>query len=244
MRGAEDDFGVPPYLGLNFGKQSAEFISGLHDRAEQSFGQAKRPDELLIIFARLCIDEPRRCRVGVFVRADARELVRKIFGDHQKPCDARKPSLHQVVGELIDGIEGLKLDARAFIQFFEGHFGVYRLDGLLGPAVAVGVAGAHFLFSFEEHIVDRPGVDRKALDLRMLCKRRPDARFHMGKERVDIPNEMPVLFLHAVGKAIDFLRFKLPLFFVADDVPAARSADVDRKKVFHVLCLPYRLILL
>ena len=178
------------------------------------------------------------------MRADARELVGKIFGDHQKSGDAGKPSLPHVVGKLIDGIEGLELDARAFIQRFERYFGVHRIDGVFRAPVAIGVAGAHFLFPFEEHIVDRPGVDRKALDLRMLCKRRLDACFDVGKERVDIPNKMPLFFLHAVGEAVDFLCYELPFFFVADDVPAARSADVDRKKVFHALCLPYRLILL
>ena len=78
----------------------------------------------------------------------------------------------------------------------------------------------------------------------MLLKRRPDARFDVGKERVDIPHEMPPLFLHAVGEAVDFLRYELAAFFVADDMPAARSADINCKIIFHILLLPYLLTLL
>ena len=106
-------------------------------------------------------------------------------------------------------------------------------DGVLGPAVAVGIAGAHFLFPFEQHIVDRPGVDRKAFDRGMPFKCRLDARLDMGKERVDIPHEMLIFFLDAVGEAVDFLRDELPVLFVADDVPTAGCTDVDRKIVLH-----------
>ena len=167
------------------------------------------------------------------MRTDTREFIREIFGDHQKAGDSLEPSLHEIIRELIDRVKGLELDARAFVQPFKGDLFMDCFDGVLGPAVAVGIAGAHFLFPFKKYIVDRPGVDRKALDLRMFLKRRSDARFYVRKERVDIPHEMPVFFLDAVGEAVDFLRDELPVLFVADDVPTAGCTDVDRKIVLH-----------
>ena len=109
------------------------------------------------------------------------------------------------------------------------HFGNDRLR----PAVPVGIHWTDFFVPPQQHIVHAPGVNRQADDLRKLRLRRRNARFHMGEQRVHIPDKMSVLLLHAVRKAVDLFRFQRPVLPPAHNVPPGGCADVDGKITLH-----------
>ena len=55
----------------------------------------------------------------------------------------------------------------------------------------------------------------------------------MGKQRVNIPDEMATPLLYAVGEAVDLFGLDFTIFVPAYNVPPGGCADVDSKEVFH-----------
>ena len=112
---------------------------------------------------------------------------------------------------------------------------MYFGDNSFRPAVPVGVDGVHGLPVLQQNIVHAPGVDGEADDAgkRGFCHR--NALFYMLKQPIDVPHKMSVPFGDTVGKPVDLFRFDFPVLQPAYNVPPGGGADVDGKKVFHML---------
>ena len=133
---------------------------------------------------------------------------------------------------MINAVEGLELDAGALVKLFKGQDAVYFGNDRLRPAVAVSVDRVEGLTVFQQHIVHRPCVDGKALDIRIFCKGFPDALLHVGKQAVDVPFQMTVHPLDAVGKTVHFLGAENTVLHPSYNVPPAGRTNVDGKIVF------------
>ena len=105
-------------------------------------------------------------------------------------------------------------------------------DDRLGPAVPVGVDRVEGLAVFQQHIINGPCINGKALDGRILCKGFPDAVLHIGEQAVDVPFQMTVYPLDAVGEPIHFLGAENAVLHPSDNVPPAGCTNVDGKIVF------------
>ena len=116
-----------------------------------------------------------------------------------------------------------------------------RLVDGLGPVVPVGIAGPDLLVPPEQQVVAAPGVHGEALDASEARQGPVDAGFHVAQQGVQVPDQVAVLFGHAVGKAVDLLGFQLAVLQPAHDVPAGGGADVNGQTVLHQAPLPSRL---
>ena len=191
---------------------------------------------LAVELARLGIYQSRRRRVGVFLFLYARELIRKVFGYHEKVCNFIKPTLCLIRIQLVYSIERLELYARTRIQFFKGHTPVHFVHYIRSPVVAVGIYGPPFAVLAYEHIVATPGIYCNACNLRVLSEGNLYALPDACKQSVYIPYEVTALFLYAVGETVHFLSLYFAVLFPADYVSAGRRAYIYRKKIFHDLC--------
>ena len=200
---------------------------------EQMLRQAERLDDGGIVFAGLGGDHAAGGGVGVLVSFHAAELPEQILRHHQKVRHAVQPAGLLVRIELINGVEGLELDAGLPIQAGKADLLMYLRDHRFCTAVPVGVAGEELLVAPEQHIVHAPGVDGQAFDRPEALPRFSDAGLHMSGQRLDIPGQMAVQLGYAVWKAIDFFGFQFSVFRPAYDVAAGGGADVDGKIAFQ-----------
>jgi len=136
----------------------------------------------------------------------------------------------RVLVELVNAVEGLKLNARAAVQLGEGHMLMHLVNHRLRALVAVGVAGEKRRAVLQQDVIHRPSVDGQAVDVRILRKRRLQSRLDVLENALDVPDEMPVFALHSVREAVDFIRLERAVRLDADDVPPGRCADVNRQK--------------
>ena len=124
------------------------------------------------------------------------------------------------------------MDAGALVKLRKGQNAVDFGDHGLCPVVPVGVDRVEGLTVFQQHIVHRPCVDGKALDGRELCKGFPDALLHVGKQAVDVPFQMTVHPLDAIGKTVHFLGAENAVLHPSHNVPPAGRTNVDGKIIF------------
>ena len=124
------------------------------------------------------------------------------------------------------------MDAGALVKLRKGQNAVDFGDDRLCPVVPVGVDRGEGLTVFQQHIVHRPCVDGKALDIRIFCKGFPDALLHVGKQAVDVPFQMTVHPLDAIGKTVHFLGAENTVLHPSYNVPPAGRTNVDGKIIF------------
>ena len=211
MGGAEDDLDA-----LVRPDQRPRLLKGL----EQALRQVQGFDDFAVVFAGLRADHAAGGGIGVFMAFDAAEPVHQVFRDHQKIRRLLEASGQLIRVQLIDGVEGLELDARPTVQFRKGHLLMRLRNHRFGTIVPVGVAGKNGAVPVHQHVVDAPGVHRQAFDLRFLRQRQIDAFLHMALQGFHVPRQMAVLFRHAVGEAVYFLRADFPVFMPAQNMPA------------------------
>ena len=232
MGGAQRYLGLPAHLGGNVRLQRAQHCTGSGELREHRLRQAQSFENLRVVFPGLGVHKAGGGGVGVLPRFHAAELPQQILRDHQKVLGLCQPSGFFVSVQLINAVEGLELDAGALVKLFKGQDAVYFGNDRLRPAVAVGVDRGEGLTVFQQHIVHRPCVDGKALDGRELCKGFPDALLHVGKQAVDVPFQMTVHPLDAIGKTIHFLGAENAVLHPSDNVPPAGRTNVDGKIIF------------
>ena len=232
MGGAQHHLGLPAHLGGNVGHQRSQHRAGCGELGEHRLRQPQSLQNFRVVFLGLGVHKPGGGGVGVLPRLHAAELPQQVFRDHQKVFGLRQPTGFFVGIQLINAVEGLELDAGALVELRKGQnvvdFGNHRLR----PAVPVGVDRGEGLTVFQQHIVHRPCVDRKALDDRVLCKGFPDALLHVGKQAVDIPFQMTVHPPDAIGKTVHFLGAENTVLHPSHNVPPAGRTNVDGKIVF------------
>jgi len=85
----------------------------------------------------------------------------------------------------------------------------------------------------EEDIIDAPGIDADAVQLRLDGERLGQSGFQLQAELRIIPVKRAAFLGRPVGEAVDFGQRQLPVLQFADNRPAARSAQVKREKAAH-----------
>ena len=231
MGGAQHHLGLPAHLGGNVRLQRTQHRTGSRQLGEHRFRQAKRLQNFRVIFPGLSIHKAGGGGIGVLAGFHAAQFPQQIFRDHQKVLGLCQPSGFFVSVQLINAVEGLELDAGALVKLFKGQDAVYFGNDRLRPAVAVSVDRINRLIVFQQHIINGPCINGKALDIRIFCKGFPDALFHVGKQAVDVPFQMTVHPLDAIGKTIHFLGAENAVLHPSDNVPPAGRTNVDGKIV-------------
>ena len=230
--GAQHYLGLPAHLGGNVRLQRAQHRTGCGELREHCLRQAQSFENLRVVLPGLGVHKAGGGGVGVLPRLYAAQLPQQIFRDHQKVLGLRQPPGLFIGIKLINAVEGLELDAGACIELRKGQDAVDFGKHCLRPAVAVGVDRGEGLAVFQQHIVHRPCVDGKALDIRIFCKGFPDALLHVSKQAVDVPFQMAVHPLDAVGEPIHFFGAENTVLHPSDNVPPAGRTNVDGKIIF------------
>ena len=232
MGGAQHYLGLPTHLGGNVGQQGSQHRTGCGELREHRLRQAQSFENLRVVLFGLSVHESGGGGVGVLPCLYAAELPQQIFRDHQKVLGLRQPPGFFVGIQLINAVEGLELDAGALVKLRKGQNAVDFGDHGLCPVVPVGVDRVEGLTVFQQHIVHRPCVDGKALDIRIFCKGFPDALLHVSKQAVDVPFQMTVHPLDAIGKTVHFLGAENAVLHPSHNVPPAGRTNVDGKIIF------------
>ena len=196
-------------------------------------GQLQCFNDGRIIFSGLCADHPRCGGIRVLVTLYAAQFIHQVFWNHQEVCDALQPAGKLVGIQLIDRIEGLKLDSRTPVKLRKDDSVMHSRNHSFRPAVTVGIAGQDFLIFLHQHIIYCPGINRQAFDLRIFLLCFIDACFYVLFQCSNIPGQMSVLFRNAVRETINLPGPDFPVFFPANNVPSAGCADINRKIIPH-----------
>ena len=227
MESGQDD---PHALVLAYGR------TGHFELTEDLRRQAEPFDEVEVPVLLRGVEQRRRRRVGVLVDDPTRKRVVEILGHHQEVR-----GLRQLLGmlllerpELVDGIEARLLDAGARIELRKGKHLLLDLRIRARSArVAIGDGvGAALALLVQEDEVDAPRVDADRLD-RALRKSHVDPRFHRSDETVQVPAVVAVPTHLGILKAEDLFEDDLTVLDAAEDVPARRRANVNRKIILH-----------
>ena len=230
--GAQHHLGLPAHLGGNVGRQRPQHRAGCGQLGEHRLRQAQSFENLRVVLFGLGVHKAGGGGIGVLAGFHAAQLPQQIFRDHQKVLGLGQPPGCFVGVQLINAVEGLELDAGALVKLFKGQDAVYFGNDRLRPAVAVSVDRINRLIVFQQHIINGPCINGKALDIRIFCKGFPDALLHVGKQAVDVPFQMTVHPLDAVGEPIHFFGAENAVLHPSHNVPPAGRTDVDGKMVF------------
>ena len=133
-----------------------------------------------------------------------------------------------VPAELVDGVEGLELDARPLIEPVKGNCLVGQLGALSTTAVPVAVQGQNGpVLVVQQHIVHRPGVDAHAVGHNALLLAGIQAADHLTAQPVQVPHQMAVPLIGQVGKAVDLFHLQFAVLTPGGNVPPGGRADVN-----------------
>jgi len=226
---AQHHIGLSARLGGNVRFQRSQHRAGSGQLREHGFRQTQCFENFRVILLGLCVDKAGGGSIGVLAGLHAAELPEQIFRDHQEIFGLLQPPGLFVCVQLINAVERLELDTGVRIERFKRQDAVYFGNDRLRPAVAVGVDRINRLVVFQQHIIDRPCINRKALDGRILCKGFPDAVLHIGEQAVDVPLQMPVHPLNTVREPVHFLGAENAVLHPSDNVPSAGCTNVDGK---------------
>ena len=210
-------------------------------RFEQARGKIQQTDKVGVPAAALAGNQLCRGSVGIFLHFFPGQQKVEVIRQHQKiPGLFQTGRLQDPVGrQLIDGVEGLLLDASSFVQIALTDAVGNDLIHTFGPAVAVSIAGAdRFIVCVQQAVIDRPGIDpHGAGDLAQKA-----ALFHTfqnrGKQGIGIPDPMGLSVGHGhhligIGKAVDLFGNHTGAFHMGKDMPPAGSPYIDCQIVFH-----------
>jgi hypothetical protein len=189
-----------------------------------------------IPIARAGVEQVGRGGVGVFVGRHAGEPVVEVVGHHEETRG--RLELFGVLAlqshELVEGVEGLALDAAGAVEGARLHDAVEAFGHAFGAGVAVGHRVAYERArAVDEDEVDAPGVDAHGFGHHAAALAGAQAFQDALVERFDVPAVVAVAADLDVVEAVDLFQMDDAVFDVADDVPPARGADVDGQMVVH-----------
>ena len=161
----------------------------------------------------------------------------KIIRDHH-----HGPGLCQVLRvvflhghELVDGVKALLLDSGTPVQLFGGDYLAHLHVHPSGPLVPVSHRISHnFVLAVQKHIVHGPGIHTHAYGNLSQLFTLFHPCLHMAPQLLQIPAQLSSHSFHAIGKPVDLLQRHPALFHPSQNVAAAGSSYVHRKKIlFH-----------
>ena len=232
MGSAQHHLGLSAHLGGDVRFQCSQYRAGCGQLGKHGFRQTQSLQDFRVVLSGQGIHKAGGGGIGVLPRLHAAEPPQQVLRDHQKVLSFGQPPGFFVGIQLINAVEGLELDTGALIKLLKGQNAVHLIQYGVRPVIPVGVDRVEGLPIFQQHIVHRPCVDRKALDDRVLCKGFPDALLHVDEQAVDVPFQMAVHPLDAIGKTVHFLGAENTVLHPSHDVPSAGRTNVDGKIVF------------
>ena len=222
----------------------ADDRSRLAEPREQALRQPEGSEDVRVKLSGLCIDQTGGGGIGKLLGFHTAELPEQVFRQHEKIRCAIQASVQLVAIELIDAGKGLELAAGAVVQLGKGQNPMHLRNDRLCAVVAVGVDRAHLFLAAQQHIVHAPGVDGKADNRRVFLLSSGDAALHMFQQRVNIPQQVAVLLLHAIGETVDLVGSGFAALAPADDMASGGRTDVNGQIILHkhsplLLLLPF-----
>ena len=221
MGRAKNDLDVSANLGRNLGSKAANERAGRINFTHKLSRQAKLFKYVSVKLKSIRIYKRRRRCICKFLFLDPGKLIHKILGYHKEISDPLEPARYLIRIKLINRVKRVKLYTRARIKLRERDNIVNELYRLVYPCITVGKGRLDLLVTPHKNVVNAPGVDRKALDFAKPFYTLGNSRLDLAKEPVGIPNEVSVLGIHSVRKAIDLLGHKLPILHIADYMASA-----------------------
>ena len=171
---------------------------------------------------------------GVFLYLDTGQQEAEVAGEQQEAFGVRQLARRAVGAELIEGVEGLKLDARVRKKRGEGHGLMKGFDGGCSAPVAVAEDLADALVVLvKQGIIHAPSVDADVVGGFACLAGCLQAVQDLFCEVINVPNQMTVLFLCAVGEAVDLFFFYFAVSDASDDMTSRGGTDVDRQIGCH-----------
>ena len=206
---------------------------GPGEPGEQPLRQTQGGEKLPVKLSGFRVHQAHGGGVGVLPGLPAAEAVHQVFRHHQQVRDPLQPAPFQVVAELVDGVEGLELDAGAAVEGVEGRLFVDLPQDRPGAGVPVGVAGPDRRVPPQQDVVHPPGVDGETFEPGKLPEGGVNARPDRALQSLHVPDEVALPLPHTVGEAEDLLCLYGAVLLPAHDVPPAGGADVDCQIIFH-----------
>ena len=131
-------------------------------------------------------------------------------------------------GELVESVERQELQAADRVQLGRVHPGVHVVDDRLGPVVPIrDRLGQQPAVGAQQTVVDRPGVDAQADDVRVTLGQRGEPDQNLLVQAGQVPAKMPVRDGRPVGEAVHHLEVHSPVGPPPGHHPATRRPDVD-----------------
>ena len=216
----------------DFGTEFSHLCRGERERSEKPLRKPECVDDFFAEPARFHVHERARGGVCVFLFLYAREVIREVFGHHQKVGSRFEPARFKVGIQLINRVERVVLNTRFGVNFARGKNIFHFCRGFFAALVAVGVTGQNRFVAAHKDVIHAPCVDRERFDFAEVLERLFYARFHLAGKNPEIPVKPPVFGRGVTVEAMHFDRFDfLSVRRTSDNVPSARSAEVDRKKI-------------
>ena len=205
---------------------------GHGDVAEEAPRDVEAGQHRFVPSAGLGVQKAGRRGVGVLEGLLAGQQKAQVIGDHKEGL-----SRFQLFGvlalqgqELIDGVEGLALDARAAVELFGAHDGVGHLEHALSALVAIGHGVAHqVVVSIQQDEIDAPGVDADGFrrEPRLLAQGKP--AHELAVEQVDVPAIVAAPAHLAVVESVHLFQMDAAVFHKAHHHAARGGSDVHRR---------------
>ena len=217
--------------------ERARFRARPHDLAEPAVRDADEAEQVPVPIAERRVEQLGRRRVGKFVGRFSRQEIAQQVRNHQKPFGFRQQRGIRLFHrrQLVNRVEGEKLDARPAKQFRSGHDRKQLFHHAFRMAIAVMVRIAQkFPVGAEEPEIDRPGIDAEALRLNAAMFGLEQPLFHFMVQTQNIPIQPPAHRHGIVGKPVDFLRDDAPPVQSSEQRAAAACAEIIRQNGGHV----------
>lgn len=217
----------PPTSFAISGRSLPTSVPGAESGVNSRFLGTEPSDYFIAVLSRVDVHERARGGVGVFFFLDARKVVRKVLGHHQKIGRVVESARFKVGIQLVNRVERMILNTRFGVNFARGKQGFHFFRRFFAAFVAVSVARLYNLVAAHKHVVHAPGVDSERFDLSEFPERFLNSRRHFAVKNVEIPvkvDRFPSRRTRRNGELRSFRVFRRP----SNRRCAARSTLRDR----------------
>lgn len=226
--GRDGEPGARPDGRRDRGGEGAQRLAGGDGLGEQPAGEAEAVDEDVVPAARAVGVQAGGRRVGLLGARHAGEPEGDEVGDQEHRVG--EPEQVGVVGrELVEGVERQELQSVAGVEELAVGARVRGPHAPRGALVAIVVGVAEQPSAAEQPVVDGPRVDPDARDARLRAHRLSEPARRGPVQREHVPVQAVARGDRLVAEAGDGRGLERVRRDAADDDPAARRAEVDRR---------------
>ena len=213
----------------DLGAHGPQARAGVGDVAEQPARNVEGLHDRLVPCASLRIQKAGGGGIGVLDGLLPREQEVQVVGNHEERVGRNKllGMLALKCQQLVDGVEGLALQAAAAVQLLGGHDGIGHLVHASRTGVAVGHGIAHqVVLGIQQHEVDAPGVDAHRFRGKARLLAEGKAPHQLARKQLHIPAVVAVPAHLAVVEAVHLFQTNEPVFHETHHHAARRGPDV------------------